>query len=58
MDCTQFVDFIKRKWRVITIVLAILFVAVIALTIFGLPAEITHSSGAVTYYTNNSTNIV
>ncbi len=49
MGCTQFVDFIKRKWRVIAILLVAVIVAVIVIRIFALPAEITSSGGAITY---------
>lgn len=46
------INFIKRKWRVIAILLVAVIVAVIVIGLFGLPAEITSSSGAITYYTN------
>lgn len=58
MDCTQFVDFIKRKWRVIAILLVAVIVVVIVIRIFALPAEIASSGGAITYYTNSSTGII
>jgi len=48
------INFIKRKWSVI----AILLVAVIVIRIFALPAKITSLSGAITYYTNNSAGII
>ncbi len=50
--------FIKRKWSVIAILLVAVIVAVIVIGLFGLPAEITSSSGAITYYTNSSTGII
>jgi len=48
MNLTQFVGFVKRNWRVIAILLVVI-VAVIVLSIFSLPAQITHSGGAITY---------
>jgi len=58
MNRTQFVDFVNQNWRVIAILLVAVIVAVIALGIFSLPAQITHSGGAITNYTNNSSSIV
>lgn len=52
------INFIKRKWRVIVILLVAVIVAVIVIRIFALPAEIASSGGAITYYTNNSTSII
>ena len=58
MDCTQLINLIRQKWRVIAILLVAVIIAVIAIRIFALPAEITSSSGAITYYTNSSTGII
>jgi len=49
MNLTQFVGFVKRNWRVIAILLVAVIVAVIVLSIFSLPSQITHSGGAITY---------
>jgi len=53
MDWTQFTNFMKLKWRVIAISLVVviiaLIIAVMVIGIFVLPAEITSSSGAITY---------
>jgi len=59
MDYTEFVDFIKARWRIITISIVVGLVVILAILyvvgLFVLPAEITSSSGAITY--NNSTGI-
>jgi len=49
MNPTQFLGFVKRNWRVIAILLVAVIAAVIVLSIFSLPAQITHSGGAITY---------
>ena len=59
MNYSEFIDFIKARWYIIAIsifvglvvILTILYVVGISI----LPAEITSSSGAITY--NNSTGI-
>lgn len=59
MNYTEFVDFIKARWRIIAISIVVgIVVILIVLYVVGLlvlPAEITSSSGAITY--NNSTGI-
>ena len=59
MNTSTFMDFIKARWQVIAISIVVgLVVILIVLYVVGLlvlPAEITSSSGAITY--NNSTGI-
>lgn len=59
MNYTKFIDFIKSRWRIIAISiivgLVIILTILYAVGLFVLPAEITSSSGAITY--NNSTGI-
>jgi len=58
MDWTQIINFMKLKWRVITILLVAVMIAVIVIRIFVLPTEISSSSGAITYYINDSLGII
>lgn len=59
MNYTEFIDFIKARWRIIAISTVVGLVVILTILyvvgLFVLPAEITSSSGAITY--NNSTGI-
>ena len=61
INAILFINFIKARWYMIAIAIAIVVGLVVILTtlyvvgLFVLPAEITSSSGAITY--NNSTGI-
>jgi len=59
METSTFMDFIKARWRIIAISIVVGLVVILAILymvrLLVLPAEITSSSGAITYYANNST---
>lgn len=59
MNYSEFIDFIKARWCIIAISivvgLAVILTILYMVGICVLPAEITSSSGAITY--NNSTGI-
>jgi len=59
MNYSEFIDFIKARWRIIVISIVVGLVVILTILyvvgLFVLPAEITSSSGAITY--NNSTGI-
>ena len=59
MNTSTVIDFIKARWRVIAVLTVVSLIATLALLflvgLFVLPAEVTSSSGAMTYYANNST---
>lgn len=59
MNYSEFIDFIKARWLIIVISIVVSLVVILTILymvgIFVLPAEITSSSGAITY--NNSTGI-
>lgn len=59
MNYSEFIDFIKARWLIIAISIVVSLVVILTiLYVVGisiLPAEITSSSGAITY--NNSTGI-
>ncbi len=61
MNTSKFIDFIKARWRIIAISIVVGLVVILTILyvvgLLVLPAEITSSSGAITYYTNNSTGI-
>ena len=61
MNTSKFIDFIKARWRIIAISIFVGLVVILTILyvvgLLVLPAEITSSSGAITYYTNNSTGI-
>ena len=61
MDYTKFIDFIKARWRIITISivvgLVVILVVLYVVALLVLPSEVTSSCGGITYYTNNSTGI-
>ncbi|MCD6248725.1 MAG: hypothetical protein J7J98_00160 [candidate division Zixibacteria bacterium] len=58
MNYTEFIDFIKARWRIIAISIFVGLVVILTILyvvgLLVLPAEITSSSGAITY---NSTGI-
>ncbi len=59
MNTSTVTDFIKARWHVIAVLTVVSRIATLALLflvgLFVLPAEVTSSSGAMTYYANNST---
>ena len=55
MGYDKFMDLIRDKWRMIAILIVVSLIVICVVGIFVLPAEITSSSGAITY--NNSTGI-
>ena len=59
METSTFMDFIKARWRIIAISIVVGLVVILTILyvvgLFVLPAEMTSSSGAITYYANNST---
>ena len=61
MNTSTFTDFIKARWQMIAILVAVSLIAILVMLyvvgLFVLPAEMTSSSGAITYYANNSTGI-
>ncbi len=59
MNYSEFINFIKARWCMIAIAIVVGLVVILTILyvvgLFVLPAEITSSSGAITY--NNSTGI-
>ena len=59
METSTFIDFIKVRWQVIVILIAVICIIILVLLFVAglllLPAEVTQSCGVVTYYANNST---
>jgi len=59
INTSTFINFIKARWRIIAISIVVGLVVILTILyvvgLFVLPAEITSSSGAITY--NNSTGI-
>ena len=59
METSTFTDFIKARWRIIAISIVVGLVVILTILyvvgLFVLPAEMTSSSGVITYYANNST---
>ncbi|OEU53308.1 MAG: hypothetical protein BA871_15440 [Desulfuromonadales bacterium C00003096] len=59
MNYTEFIDFIKARWRMIAISIVVGLVVILTIYyvvgLFALPAEMASSSGVTTY--NNSTEI-
>ena len=59
MNTSTVIDFIKARWHIIAILAAVSLIAILVLLflvgLFVLPAEVTSSSGVITYYANNST---
>ncbi len=59
MNTSTVIDFIKARWRIIAISIVVSLIAILALLfvvgLLLLPAEMTFSGGAITYYANNST---
>lgn len=59
MNTSTVIDFIKARWQVIAILIAVSLIAILVLlcvaVLFLLPVEVTSSSEVITYYTNNST---
>ena len=59
METSTFINFIKARWRMIAISIVVGLVVILAILyvirLLVLPAEITSSSGVITYYANNST---
>ncbi len=53
MNYTEFIDFIKARWRIIAISIVVGLVVILTILyvvgLLVLPAEITSSSGAITY---------
>ncbi|MCD6206453.1 MAG: hypothetical protein J7J06_00495 [Methanosarcinales archaeon] len=61
MNTSTVVDFIKARWRMIAVLTVVslitIFLLLFVVGLLLLPAEMTQSSGVVTYYANNSTGI-
>jgi len=59
MNTSTVIDFIKARWRMIAVLTVVSLIAILVLLflvgLFVLPAEVTSSSGVITYYANNST---
>ena len=59
MNTSTVIDFIKARWHIIAILAVVSLIAILVLLflvgLFVLPAEVTSSSGVITYYANNST---
>ena len=59
MNNSTVIDFIKARWHIIAILAVVSLIAILVLLflvgLFVLPAEVTSSSGVITYYANNST---
>jgi hypothetical protein len=59
MNTSTVIDFIKARWRMIAVLTVVSLIAIVVLLflvgLFVLPAEVTSSSGVITYYANNST---
>ncbi len=52
-------DFIKARWQMIAVLIAVICIIILVLLFVAglllLPAKMTFSGGAITYYANNST---
>ena len=61
MNTSTVMDFIKARWRMIAILAVVSLIAILVLLFVAgllfLPAEMTSSGGAISYYPNNSTGI-
>ena len=59
MNTSTVIDFIKARWRMIAVLTVVSLIAILVLLFVAglllLPAEMTQSSGVITYYANNST---
>jgi hypothetical protein len=61
MNTSTVMDFIKARWCMIAVLTVVSLIAILVLLFVAgllcLPAEMTFSCGAMTYYANNSTGI-